>query len=169
MVSSSSPARLASLDGLRGLAVLIVVAEHVLPWWLLQGSVIGDCLALILSMGWVGVELFFVLSGYLITGILLRTREEATYYKSFGLRRAWRILPVYALLLGFVFLALPAWEPTGDPRIDHPDPGSLWLYLSFGTNFFPCWDWSHTASCCSPGRWHWSSSSTCSGRWSAAG
>lgn len=115
----------------------MVVAEHVLPWWLLQGSAVGDALSLALSMGWVGVELFFVLSGFLITGILLRTREEPTYYRTFGLRRALRILPVYALLLGFVFLALPVWEPTGDPRIDHPDAASLWVYLSFGTNLFP--------------------------------
>jgi peptidoglycan/LPS O-acetylase OafA/YrhL len=75
--------RQTSLDGLRGIAVLMVLLRH-------HG---------LFNPGWVGVDLFFVLSGYLITSILRRTRNDPTYYREFWVKRVTRILPPLILLL----------------------------------------------------------------------
>lgn len=80
-----------ALDCLRGIAVLVVVLHH----------------AGLAEFGWAGVDLFFVLSGYLITGILLEHRADANYYRVFYARRALRILPLYyviwLVLIGVAF------------------------------------------------------------------
>lgn len=95
------PRHLPELDGLRGLAVLGVVIYHCLPrlegTWL-QGPT---------RWGWAGVNLFFVLSGFLITTILLETREKENYFRNFYLHRVLRIWPVYVLLLVAVYLSSP--------------------------------------------------------------
>jgi peptidoglycan/LPS O-acetylase OafA/YrhL len=90
------------LDALRGIAVLAVVFLHGLkltPQLALNVShgvnVIGD----IVSAGWLGVTLFFVLSGFLITGILLDTKTRTNYWRSFYVRRMLRILPLYLAIL----------------------------------------------------------------------
>ncbi len=95
-----------ALDATRGVAILLVVAFH----WL------G------LPFGWTGVDLFFVLSGTLIGGILLDHRESQTYYQTFYGRRAFRIFPLYAL-----FIAVMA----GVGVTTLP----LWRYLTFTQNF----------------------------------
>ncbi len=83
---------IASLDGLRGLAVLLVLAYH----------------HALLNSGWLGVDLFFALSGYLITTILRSARHDEEYWKPFWIKRATRILPPFLLvlvltpLLGFI-------------------------------------------------------------------
>jgi peptidoglycan/LPS O-acetylase OafA/YrhL len=90
------------LDALRGVAVLSVVLYHGLHWWLPPSISISPgarLLSLIASPGWLGVNLFFVLSGFLITGILLDTRTRPNYWKSFYTRRVLRILPLYLVIL----------------------------------------------------------------------
>jgi peptidoglycan/LPS O-acetylase OafA/YrhL len=90
------------LDVLRGVAVLAVVLYHGLHWWLPPAVSISPgarLVSLLASPGWMGVNLFFVLSGFLITGILLDTRTRPNYWKSFYTRRALRILPLYLLVL----------------------------------------------------------------------
>jgi peptidoglycan/LPS O-acetylase OafA/YrhL len=78
-----------SLDGLRGLAILLVLFFHY---------------EYIVGFGWVGVQLFFVLSGYLITSLLLKEKEHpfGFYLKRFYWRRTLRIFPIYYLYLLFV-------------------------------------------------------------------
>ncbi len=83
--AKTGPARIAALDGLRACAVLAVFLSH----------------AFRIRMLWIGVDLFFVLSGFLITGILLDAKEKGLrgYFAHFYERRARRILPPYVILL----------------------------------------------------------------------
>ena len=92
------PSYIPELQGLRGLAVLGVVAYHCHPR--LQGTWIYYASL----WGWAGVNLFFVLSGFLITSILLEAREKPRYFRNFYGRRALRIWPVYVLVLLVVYL-----------------------------------------------------------------
>jgi peptidoglycan/LPS O-acetylase OafA/YrhL len=96
------------LDTLRGIAVSLVVCFH--SFGFLYGinglSGIPKVLVALTLPVWVGVNLFFVLSGFLITGILLDTKSRADYYRQFYVRRALRILPLYyAVLLLLLVLA----------------------------------------------------------------
>jgi peptidoglycan/LPS O-acetylase OafA/YrhL len=95
------PKYLPELDGLRGLAILWVVLYHCNPR--LEGTWIHYASL----WGWSGVILFFILSGFLITSILLTTRDQPRYYHNFHARRALRIWPVYLLVLAVVYLNAP--------------------------------------------------------------
>lgn len=107
--------RVPYLDGLRGLAVLLVVALHFLyqPFnpedhpgnWFLP-------LHRLLGASWAGVDLFFVLSGFLLGGILLDHRAAPNLFRVFYLRRAGRILPAYYLLLSLL-LVVPVFHLGG--------------------------------------------------------
>jgi peptidoglycan/LPS O-acetylase OafA/YrhL len=95
-----------SLDGLRGVAFLLVFFRHYgltshanQPWL--------KALTKITYAGWMGVDLFFALSGFLITGILLDTREDRRYFTNFYTRRALRIFPLYYSILGVLLLLTP--------------------------------------------------------------
>ena len=90
-----------ALDGLRGIAILLVLA-HGFDIIQTRGGP-GHGVDLALDFGWIGVQLFFVLSGFLITGILLDTRGRPYYFRTFWLRRVLRIFPLYygVLAIGF--------------------------------------------------------------------
>jgi peptidoglycan/LPS O-acetylase OafA/YrhL len=96
---------LPALDGLRGIAILLVLM-HALDVVQPQGGA-TRALDYALNAGWIGVQLFFVLSGFLITGILLDTRGTARYYRSFFVRRVLRIFPLYFGVLLVAFVVLP--------------------------------------------------------------
>ena len=102
------PKYLPELDGLRGLAILWVVLYHCHPrltgTWLYSASL----------WGWAGVIIFFVLSGFLITSILLGTRDNPHYFHHFHARRVLRIWPVYLLVLAVVYLNAPWFVGGGD-------------------------------------------------------
>jgi peptidoglycan/LPS O-acetylase OafA/YrhL len=84
------------LDVLRGVAVLMVFLYHALYWSnAVASSRIGNLIIKASVIGWLGVNLFFVLSGFLISGILLDTKGHPSYSRRFYLRRVVRILPAY--------------------------------------------------------------------------
>ncbi len=103
-----------SIDSLRGLAVLMVVLFHGLaswPWTHSFGPFWGPLTQETIAAGRFGVNVFFVISGFLITGILLNTRDRPGFYKTFYRHRALRILPVYLLtLLVLLLLHVIEWR-----------------------------------------------------------
>lgn len=101
----SNPRHILALDGLRGAAILMVLAFHYYagrpatsPF---SRVVEGIC-----QSGWIGVDLFFVLSGFLITGVLLRAKQSPNYFRTFYTRRALRLFPVYYSALILLFCVL---------------------------------------------------------------
>jgi peptidoglycan/LPS O-acetylase OafA/YrhL len=85
------------LDGLRGTAILLVLLLHYVTNSRTHDGNFGFLyrFAQIFRLGWSGVDLFFVLSGFLIGGILLDNRSSSNYFRTFYARRAYRILPLY--------------------------------------------------------------------------
>lgn len=128
----ASKVHLPALDGIRGVAILLVLVYHLVPAIPPAGGLIR-ALRSACGAGWVGVDLFFVLSGFLITGILLDARGRPHYFRNFFARRALRLMPLYygALLL-FVYL-LPA---VGVLRHvpEELKGNAIWLWF-YGTNF----------------------------------
>lgn len=125
---SALPAHVPELDGLRGVAVAVVVVHNLRRIIEPQGDTASLLWVQLLDRGWIGVQLFFVLSGFLITRILLRSRAAENYYSGFFARRALRILPLYyaALLLWLVVLPAIGWEFPHDKSTD----AYLWVFLS---------------------------------------
>jgi len=122
------PSYIPELQGLRGLAVLAVVIYHCHPR--LEGTPIHYASL----WGWAGVNLFFVLSGFLITSILLEARNGDKYFRNFYGRRALRIWPVYLLVLIVVYLNAPWFI---GPTITQAVKTAPWLaYLLLVQNLF---------------------------------
>jgi len=112
---------IAELDGLRGIAILLVMVHR---FWPRSDAGLAADLA---GAGWIGVDLFFVISGFLIAGILLDTKGEPTYFRNFYVRRVLRIFPLYYLFVGSILLVF-SWragflEHSGSP---------LWYLLYLG-------------------------------------
>ena len=103
--SSIRNVHIPELDGFRGIAILSVLFYHLFWFTSPGGSWSGLPFALwkITQIGWVGVNLFFVLSGFLISRILIHQKNEPYYFSRFYKRRALRILPLYLLTLVFIF------------------------------------------------------------------
>jgi peptidoglycan/LPS O-acetylase OafA/YrhL len=91
-----------ALDGLRGLAVLLVLLYHFIESPV--GTLTGKIAVRSSTLFWTGVDLFFVLSGFLITGILLDAKGCTHYFRNFYVRRCFRIFPLYYAFLVFVFV-----------------------------------------------------------------
>jgi len=96
--------RMPELDTLRGVAILLVVLYHGLFWSLQDDQLTPAArqIGLLFRGGWCGVQLFFVLSGFLITGILADSKGRSSYFRTFYLRRALRILPVLLLFIAIL-------------------------------------------------------------------
>lgn len=130
--STASAQHLDALDGLRALAIVLVLVHHLTP----GGDPNQGVRAVVFKLaqiGWSGVDLFFVLSGFLITGILLRGKAAGRPMSSFLMRRVLRIVPAYYLALFLVLVVVPL--VTGAYRV--PDASlqlPWWLYVS---NMFP--------------------------------
>jgi peptidoglycan/LPS O-acetylase OafA/YrhL len=127
----SNTSRLPELDGLRALAILLVLLSHHLAFVPIAS------VRYVVEMGWIGVDLFFVLSGFLIGGILLDQRTTANYYRVFYLRRFFRIVPLYALLVipGLLALNLGLQSHFAGHSMAHLAPYGMWLCVVFLQNF----------------------------------
>ncbi len=118
-------------DGLRAVAILWVMFGHISSTlnWSAENSV-HKAFLLLTNMGWVGVQLFFVLSGFLITQILLRSRSHKHYFKNFYIRRSLRIFPIYYFALFIFFIIIPIFfvQPTWFANASENQIW-YWLYL----------------------------------------
>ena len=122
--------RVPEFDGLRGLAIALVLWHHLVEPYLPQGAVhwLG-WLRVAGNLSWCGVDLFLVLSGYFIGGILIDHRNSPQLCRVFYLRRALRILPLYYVALACCLLAVSL-------KWLHPSPTfSPWAYALFLSNF----------------------------------
>ncbi len=132
-------ARIPALDGIRGIAILLVLVWHYVvslvkvephSWF---GHIIH-----VLGLGWSGVDLFFVLSGFLIGGILLDNRDASNFFKVFYIRRICRILPLYFLWI-FLFVWLDGTIQRLLPSSSYAwlfgDSLPVWSYITFTQNF----------------------------------
>ena len=125
------PAFIPAFDGLRGIAILAVILYHCQP--LLQGTFLEKFVV----WGWSGVNLFFVLSGFLISGIILDSGASSGFYKNFYARRSLRIWPVYLMLLFLHYFFFP-FVFSGYRWMWHVASAAPWLYmLLFVQNLWP--------------------------------
>lgn len=131
--------RIPQLDGVRGLAIVMVLLWHYIErqWSAGHAGVSIPVVGPALSIMWGGVDLFFVLSGFLIIGILVDHRNSPQYFRTFYLRRICRIFPVYYLVL-VAFLIVKQThllDQANYPwllRGAHP----IWSYATFTQNIF---------------------------------
>ena len=94
--------RIPALDGLRGIAILLVLLNHG-PFTIQNVSPLASRLFAVGRLSWSGVDLFFVLSGFLIGGILVDVKNSPRYFATFYLRRAYRIFPLYIAVVLAVY------------------------------------------------------------------
>ncbi len=104
--SPDGPIHVPVLDGLRGLAILLVLLHHFANVYA-PSAWTRNAWHRVVGSGWCGVDLFFVLSGFLITGILHDARRGPGYFRNFYMRRVLRIFPLYYGVLAALFLAYP--------------------------------------------------------------
>lgn len=137
------------LDGIRGLAIVLVLFHHCTD--MAVNTSVDKAATLFLHWGGFGVDLFFVLSGFLITGILADTRGSKNYFKAFYMRRVLRIFPLYYAICLFSFVILPNLGPllgsvpgapesladTIDSKLDRFGSvgGDQWYYWAYLSNF----------------------------------
>ena len=110
-------------DGLRGLAILAVLLHH---FWPTTGALAGW--STLPHLGWAGVDLFFVISGCLITGILLDSRGQRGALRNFYARRVIRIFPLYYLFVAAAFIVIPRLQGSSE---FHDQSGSPWWYVLY--------------------------------------
>jgi len=119
---------IAALDGLRAVAIFLVILRHSVEVIVWPQTRAAGLIQRAMLTGWIGVDIFFVLSGFLITGILVDARGDGTrapagYFRAFYARRALRIFPLYYLFLVGAFIV---------QRV--PAPYGTWWYWTYLTN-----------------------------------
>jgi len=126
------------LDALRAFGILLVILNHTWPEHGLNAA-----LTRLVQLPWMLMDGFFVLSGFLITGILLDSRSRPDYYKSFYIRRALRILPVYYLVIGLLtYVAMAHGHEPYKQMLEHWG-SPAWFFVYLGniptalTGFYP--------------------------------
>lgn len=122
-------ARISALDGVRGLAIALVLF-HQMTIFQQSPSLAGRLYEFLTGRGWIGVQLFFTLSGFLITSSLIALQDTRHRFRTFYVRRVLRIFPVYYATLAVTFLALPALGVVpASVAADAPDQVWLWTFL----------------------------------------
>jgi len=125
--------RVAELDGVRGIAILLVMVFHFGSVTPSQSTFLNQIGHEAIGFGWCGVDLFFVLSGFLITGILLDSKGSLNYFSVFYARRVLRILPLYYFAVFVFFQVIPllanrfGWNWT---KISSTEQVWYWLHVS---------------------------------------
>lgn len=123
------------LDGMRGIAILMVMVLHFV-YGAESEHALGRLVLNIALAGTLGVDLFFVLSGFLITRILLETRDGPRYFRNFYWRRALRIFPLYYGFL-ILYFGLGPFLPLDRERVAEAASYQGWIWL-YGTNILIC-------------------------------
>jgi peptidoglycan/LPS O-acetylase OafA/YrhL len=126
-----------ALDGLRGIAIIMVVGFHYIATISPPASKFLP-IAKIAMFGWTGVDLFFVLSGFLVGGKLLDHKSSTNYFKVFYLRRAFRILPLYIswILLYILIVTIEPSVQAGNLAWTFEKPFPMVSYFTFTQNIF---------------------------------
>lgn len=149
-------AHIPELDGIRAIAIWMVLCDHILDGWHVPTAtmaLVPNAVRFFFGHGWLGVDLFFVLSGFLITGILLDSRNSPSYFRNFYTRRFLRIVPLYYtviavsalcyadytkyFLLSLLFLA--NFADAFAVKVPH-GPGVFWS-LAVEEHFYLAWPW----------------------------
>ncbi len=129
--------RVPQIDGLRAIAIMLVVSFHYINNQLINSRLyLGKLSAKLFSFGWAGVDLFFVLSGFLIGGILISNKNKQNYFSTFYIRRFLRIIPNYYLLVIIFVLICSAPLFWGKSYLASNTVLPLWSYFTMLQNLF---------------------------------
>jgi peptidoglycan/LPS O-acetylase OafA/YrhL len=126
-----------ALDGIRGLGILLVLIAHFRLFYLIELTPHAPwevAWLQIADFNWMAMEWFFAMSGFLITGILLRTKMQEGFFKNFYMRRFFRIFPLYYGFLFVYFKVLPhfmdlAHNPESAFSFVSENQGWYWTYM----------------------------------------
>ncbi|MFC1848618.1 acyltransferase family protein [candidate division CSSED10-310 bacterium] len=135
--------RIKELDGIRGIAIILVLIWHYLSCQILpepQAHPLLTILRKATRLTWSGVDLFFVLSGFLIVGILIDHKHSPNFFKAFYIRRICRIFPIYYLMI-FLFIIIRSLNLENIEWL-FANPFHIGYYLTYTQNFIM----AHTSS-----------------------
>jgi peptidoglycan/LPS O-acetylase OafA/YrhL len=121
------------LDGVRGLAILMVLLLHFVSNTIPTNQ-IERAIVFVTGYGAYGVDLFFILSGFLITGILYDGRNQRHYFRNFFMRRFLRIFPLYYGVLALLFIVVPLIPLFQGTTLDYLLERQAWAWL-YAVNF----------------------------------
>ena len=141
--------RIFSLDVLRGVAIALVVLLHFPPTTLSAVGVLEDAVSWLTGVGWIGVDLFFVLSGLLISRLIYSEYDRTGKFDAarFWLRRGFKIWPSYFAAYGSITFLRVAWESfRGDTTRAAELLRAACCNAFFLQNYLPCERWVHSWS-----------------------